>query len=482
MKQLNWLSKILPFTNRILSSRKHIFGLGAAFIITIAAFSCQIHRRQYTKDHNNSSDWGAFNLLSDSPSRDFSVSFRDPNTNQTTDLMRLTINNCEQPNLNIHYQMDLYSAFGRDLIEFQLNHASEKKVINLTVNQKPMSVAHDPTVFFKLNVLICEQDDDLKSFTTQDPQIYKSVKALMSKIVPDCEFTNQDNRITCKLKKIEPSLAEKDLFDIKRTMIRRWSRQPYLISRRLSMALQLARALQSSEVDDELDALCRVIKYSDPLEPPLAMSTKRWQEAVCPQIVPNRYDVAHVGLTKAFAEIEFLRQLFEQTSKLGILSVKIPRSSTPTRDLWVSLEPKDDVAEHIIAESRELTDSATSDSNNHPLPTTCWHPLFQDDSRNLHIAQQLDLFEIAQNATCVRSVAPAINAFAERYLADSITSETEFVISNGRGKILRLPAGTYTYKIKPHSDTMGWEEVPKESTQGEIKWASRRPNALISKW
>jgi len=48
----------------------------------------------------------------------------------------------------------------------------------------------------------------------------------------------------------------------------------------------------------------------------------------------------------------------------------------------------------------------------------------------------------------VTSVKGKQEVIAARYLATSITSETEFVITNGRGKMLRLPMGNYSYTLQ----------------------------------
>ena len=74
---------------------------------------------------------------------------------------------------------------------------------------------------------------------------------------------------------------------------------------------------------------------------------------------------------------------------------------------------------------------------------------------------------------------------SERYFAESVTSETEFIVQNGRSKTLRLPAGKYSYTLRVLPDDPEiWDDVSQQSStaSGQINWDDRRPRPVISTW
>ena len=70
------------------------------------------------------------------------------------------------------------------------------------------------------------------------------------------------------------------------------------------------------------------------------------------------------------------------------------------------------------------------------------------------------------------------------YMSNSILGETEFLVTNGNSKILRLPKGQYSYIIHGLPDNARqWQ--PSESdvhSAGQIAWLDKRPHAVISVW
>jgi hypothetical protein len=95
-----------------------------------------------------------------------------------------------------------------------------------------------------------------------------------------------------------------------------------------------------------------------------------------------------------------------------------------------------------------------------------------------------------------------------KYLAESVTSDTEFLLINGEAKMLRLPTGSYSYTIHAAPDHVAEfsmaETTPQEtdderdeenapvveeqsaiqgpSTTGKIQWETRRPRPIIRTW
>ena len=72
------------------------------------------------------------------------------------------------------------------------------------------------------------------------------------------------------------------------------------------------------------------------------------------------------------------------------------------------------------------------------------------------------------------------------HISDNVCSETEFAISNGRGKVLALPKGTYKYELKQHyglfSKTLKKDNANLDSSAGSFKWSRRRPYPTVRKF
>lgn len=324
--------------------------------------------------------------------------------------------------------------------------------------------------------------DDKETLAVNNPAQVEMIKQWLTRIAPDCDMEPNQAGWSCALPTIDSGLAQSELDGIHRTMISRWNRQPYLISRRLAVTRSLAQAVREPGADERLNTLCRVIGFALPAELPLAMASNSWQDHVCKTPSTNRVQIARIGLNKALDEIDFLRKLFEQNSKLGTLIVRIPRVNVPTRDVWISLKP------------------AVEESTNVKPHHACWHPMFKDQDDFMNAARQLELLSETDGSSCdsvVVATTAASNAVAKedkargvkpldatRYLAESITSETEFVITNGQSKLLRLPMGTYTYIVRPHSEALSELETDPNITPstGTIVWTKQRPSVMIKQW
>ena len=276
-------------------------------------------------------------------------------------------------------------------------------------------------------------------------------------------------------------------------MIRRWSRQPYLLARRLAVGVTLAEALTSGDAERRLNSFCNIVLTSLPIELPVTLASRRWQAAACgpgasrAKSLPQRLAVARFGIAKTVAEVDFLRQLFERTSRLGFLTLRIPAALSPTREVLVSLTPESDVADNLTRETKRLW---TADGEAEPslgdMPRACWHPVYGEDANLLHLARQLDIAGEATRVVCEGTPDPAANSLQpERYFAESITSETEFVLANGRSKTLRLPAGKYAYTLRSlPDDPEEWDDASqvKPHATGEIVWDAKRPRPVINAW
>src|SRR5690606_35733312 len=72
------------------------------------------------------------------------------------------------------------------------------------------------------------------------------------------------------------------------------------------------------------------------------------------------------------------------------------------------------------------------------------------------------------------------------FVLASITSETEFVITNGRSKLLRLPEGEYRYVVEPYVAPLGENVIhdsePQLESRGSLTWAGSYPKPVINDW
>lgn len=316
------------------------------------------------------------------------------------------------------------------------------------------------------------------------------IKIWLEQISPDCDqLTFGANGWTCHLPTIDPDLARQELTGIQSTMISRWSRQPYLLARRLAIGITLAQALKESRNDASLNTFCRIVAAALPIELPATLASRRWQAAVCGKEPKQRRAAALFGLSKTVSEIDFMRQLFERTSRLGFLTLKIPGSQTSGKQILVSLTPESDVADNLTYETARLwaneeTDSGEIDSS----PKSCWHPVYGEHPRLLNLARQLDMTGDATRLICeeMREFrGPSPFPSTERYFAESVTSETEFIVQNGRAKTLRLPTGKYSYTLRILPDDPEiWDDISQQSptASGRINWDERRPRPVISNW
>jgi hypothetical protein len=79
-----------------------------------------------------------------------------------------------------------------------------------------------------------------------------------------------------------------------------------------------------------------------------------------------------------------------------------------------------------------------------------------------------------------------LDTLAVHYVKNSIASETEFPLSNGRGKVLRLPKGDYHYTIEaqsgPFVDIYYPNNENPESSTGIVSWINARPHPTITSW
>jgi hypothetical protein len=158
----------------------------------------------------------------------------------------------------------------------------------------------------------------------------------------------------------------------------------------------------------------------------------------------------------------------------------MPYTKVPSKDLWVSVKPADSIDDRVENLSKALKDVSTPKS----AKGSCWHPIYGGDpQQTLQTASLLKLLNTDANLNCQIDQRMAVSKDALDYIYLAISSETEFVVSNGNAKLLRLPKGRYEYTIERHSklpESLSVGTVG--NAQGNFKWSRRRPSVVVRKW
>jgi hypothetical protein len=350
-----------------------------------------------------------------------------------------------------------------------------------------------------------------------------TILSAISKIVPDCKnLTFEGKAAKCQLDQMYPQAALISTEEFQKEMIRRWSRQPYILARRTGVVSTLARVATNLSNEEGYARFCRILQFSLPEELPVVMSSQRWQTALCSGQPALKREAALYGLLKGVKELRMLRDLYQETSREGLLSVKIPSQTIPGRaveaakqPLRVIIAPDDEVSKKLVDESRKFLGRPDEETLPKRLPRgrklskhktkfekninlaenasalprhdMCWHPVFSESFNLIRVADGMKLtgdgFQSECGYTYERQDAEGAElAGLSRYLLQSLSSETEFVLDNGQSKLLRLPEGKYKYTVHVlPANPLDSEEIDDEAaakSSGELGWGSSRTHAI----
>lgn len=358
--------------------------------------------------------------------------------------------------------------------------------------------------------------------------LQEKILSAIKKITPDCKSVAFDSRVArCNLETLLPQPALVRTEDFRKSMIRKWSRQPYILARRTGVVSTLAKAATNLSNEESFAKFCRVLQFSLPEELPVLMTSRRWQNALCSGQSDLRREAAFYGLAKGTQELDMLRELYEGTSRVGQLSVKIPTNVIPGRaefasrqPLRVTITPDDEVSKRLVLEAKKYLGKSERDEHPRRLvrvknakrsrrnlevaPTPkavleaaapahsdmCWHPIFGESWGLLRVSDGMKLTGDGFNLECGfiyehDGAGDKDVAALSKYLLQSLSSETEFVLDNGQAKLLRLPEGRYKYTVHVlPANPLDSEEVDDENTPkstGEIGWGNSR-NHSIKHW
>lgn len=389
-------------------------------------------------------------------------------TDSSTELLT-NIESCDDEHLQISFTMS--SLVGQHYVRF-LNPRKGPSPLKITIDESDYSLNH--RIIFTDSEIdkLCSLTKDKKAevkLTTADS--FLRIKSSLAAITPFCSLSVTKHSISkagagqfkCSMVEIGPVNAMAKVKESEKQLIRFRSRHPYILARRIAIARKLTESLAS--FDENVPArLCQLQEASTRPELPLPLNSKNWQDVWCKERYKTEElkTILKAHLHEALSELGFLLQAFKNT-KTGVLTLRIPKAETDRRDFWVKLEP-------IQIEGLPTFE------NQHCY----WHPFYQ--SAQNRIFRRLHSPELVSNtASCEKPPQDAVNRLAS-YYTGSVSSETEFPLSNGRGKILALPRGSYRYSLHPTENPYDKPDISHDQKflgNGTIEWRSRKPYPVI---
>lgn len=396
------------------------------------------------------------------------------------------------------FSINFLSEFCDDRIRFNatgtISTGSAQENFNLELQDEThavLAIGRSKIAFdlsIELSALAHKYCGDLKQqMSSQENKVYATavndfIINFFEKSQSLCKVSNNDSLggLQCSIENISPWEAEKQLSNLQKYSIIHWGRQPYLMIRKMFMAFSLSKLLKEDHINPEdLSSFCSTVKNSNYLERPLILNSLTWINSFCST---GHRDTGLYGLSIALNEIEFLHELLNKQSLLGVIQIKIPNEVVDSKDFWIELNANKDVGmqmQSFIAE--KFPDNSQM---------ACWHP-YMSLKPTITIARTINL--IGQSALPCKileeagelNLEPEFSKMTDTdYFTYTISSNLQFEITNFRGKKIRLPKGSYSYRISPKSrDLMKMNDLdPDQSAEGQIDWTSRRPMIVIKEF
>lgn len=411
---------------------------------------------------------------------------------------------CIESNLQIKTRI----SAGMYSVDILMEQAWNSNLVSAQVDGISMNIAGG--VFTNdIKERLCEEiraDGDTIILPTAIAGAFKSAVELnLASISPDCRSIDVTSEgWSCSLSSLMPQSAIIVVEEFQQAMIRRWSRQPYVLARRAGVTMTLAKAATNLTNDVNIHKFCRLLQFSLPEELPLVMTSSRWQKSLCDGNEKYRREAAFHGLAKAVEELSMIRQLYESTSKVGMFSIKIPGADIPgqvlsgLQPLRITITPEQEVTDRLIEVAESVLGSPQPESRKGRITASlkppivpaleqrqpqCWHPMFSDSRALMRVADGMRLTGDGFKGECKIDGGPSEGPDPlAKYLMESLTSETEFVMDNGQTKLLRLPEGEYQYTVEvlPQNPVDAEDQIEEAiaSSRGRLSWGTSRDHSI----
>ncbi|MEY4630751.1 MAG: hypothetical protein RIQ81_871 [Pseudomonadota bacterium] len=459
------------------------------------------------------------------------------------EIARLMVSSCQSPAETggatpflSRWEIDLDTLLGRRVIRFTVSRYGMKVLVRGFVGEESTEFISQTGVPDGWMTSACAHisGSGPAPSVQANAEVADALKSWLSGFAPDCRAAFPDvspekqakdapgdKTLAWQCDFASPSAmtSEMSLQQTRQTMISGWTRQPYLLARRVAIGITLADALQEvstgTSVMEAMKKPCVIIKRSLKPELPLVLDDPRIVDSLCGEGPDEiRKAIGAIVVAKIANEADSLRRVFENTSKLGALTVSFTQTESNGSPLLVTLRPEEDVVlglakftQALLMERQnarrealrrrasvqppDLAPGVASDVAADPaavLGYACWNPLFDGSHERLLVAQELGLAAPAESCTGREGPGSGtisdLNWSPQKYVAESITSDTEFLVTNGETKTLRLPTGTYSYTVQvlqqapssPEDSAMPAAPI----AEGKIEWTPPRPRPIIS--
>ena len=383
----------------------------------------------------------------------------------------MTVELCEAHQIQL--SMSITSAVGEHYVQLQYPRLGPSPIV-VKVDEDTFKVNHRFLFNAQDMQAICQKSaPPANRVAAIDAEAsFTKIKGLLTEVAPHCDFTlqtypsnSQTGALSCLLPEIGPVNALAKVAASEKQLIRYRSRHPYLLARRIAITRKLAETLSKFE-EPAPKRLCQIQQSSALAELPLPLKAIDWPTVWCQnnKSLAELKTILGIQVDDSLREIAYLLQGFKDT-KTGVLTLRLPKDQINRRDFWVKLEP--------------LTIEGLPPQSNQAC---FWHPLY----KNIQYKTHLSLYTPSPQANVAECVGAKVPKNADQALATyyttSVSSETEFPLSNGRGKILALPRGTYRYSLHPTDNPFAKPEISGGNEtlgQGQIEWKSRKPYPVI---
>lgn len=343
----------------------------------------------------------------------------------------------------LSYQSNLLSPLGRETLTLVVGKLRKIKLASQS---------------FEL-----ERTGELNSLATRQNAILSKLR----QIAPSCAtITPQSQNFRCGWRLESLAKTTKALKKVSSQLLYRSRRIPYLLSRRIAVAEQLAIAIESPSAASTR-SLCSVLEASDPLALPAILRLPKWQNELCHQgKLPFDMEIASKALETAVQELSIYSQLRRQLNVRGVLKFRYPRRSVPYQRLIVRLS------------ASSKTQSAFKDAlaklvAKKPSARHAWFPGLSEGRGEVYEGHLLGLWGMLPAKFNEERVL--------QMMINVISAESEYRVSNGYGKILSLPKGNYEYTVYSISDRLDDPNYERKVDEGGLFWSNKRRFVTIAK-
>ncbi len=358
-------------------------------------------------------------------------------------------------------------------------------------------------LFLDHEVIEFPQSAEAPSVCLSKVEAMPIIARLIQRSVPSCHITYDQNVFSCALNYETASESQQKIRLIKRDLLSQVRRMPYLLSRRLTLAENLAFLLNTPSWEKGLASFCAVMDSSLPSERPMIFAAKKWSDALCKKDEEvNKFEIALLMLSKSVEEISFMHSLAGQASVLGELLVSVPSSVLPaSKKVWVKLVPGAETIENVMNSANQVRVNGIdlpvrrNGRNGHSknpelakaslqgikLPRTCWFPGFSSREPLFKTGRFVELWGNQDTSPCEQANQKEDMQEIASYLVETISAETSFELTESNEKPLSLPAGPYQYSVYEVPDKLGENLQNRLVDQGQLIWTGRQQGLVIAK-